>query len=143
LFTRRRNIGIPLTLLVDGEGYLVKIYRGMAQWERIREDLRRLPRAQSERSALALLFAGQYYGRAGSRLETYFLIASDCLKNGLNDEALAYFQECLRIDPRLGSVVNNIGTIHAAKGRLDTALDAYQKAARLDPQSADIQFNIG
>ena len=49
--------------------------------------------------------------------------------------ALAYFQECLRIDPRLGSVVNNMGTIYAAKGRLDMALDSYQRAERLEPQS--------
>lgn len=143
LFARRRDIGIPLTLLLDEQGYIAKVYRGSTRWEWIREDLRLLPRTQRQRITLALPFPGQYYGALGSRLEAYFLIASDCLKNGLAEEALAFFQECLKIDPRLGSVVNNIGTIYAGKGRLDTALETYERAGRLDPQSAEVQFNIG
>src|SRR6266849_2984859 len=51
---------------------------------------------------LALPFGGQYYGSLGSRLEAYFLIASDCFTHHRADEALEFFQECLRIEPRLG-----------------------------------------
>ena len=143
MFARRRDTGGPLTLLVNAEGYLAKIYREETRREWIEEDFAHLPGTARERVARALPFAGQYYGSLGSRLEAYFLIAVDCLNNAMPDESLTFFRECLRIDPRLGSVVNNIGTIHARSGRLDAALDSFRQAERLDPESADIRFNLG
>ena len=143
LFVRRREIGLPLTLLLDETGDIAKIYRGAIQKDWILADIRRLPHWRQQRAELALPFKGRYYGDLGSRLETYFLIATDCLKGNLEEEALQYFDQCLKIDPSLGEVLNNIGIIYARRANHEEALVNFRKAARLDPQSAQIHFNIG
>lgn len=143
LFVRRRETGLPLTLLLDEAGDIAKIYRGAIQSKGILADVRRLSHWRQNRAELALPFKGRYYGNLGSRLETYFLIATDCLKGNLEEEALQYFEKCLKIDPNLGGVVNNIGIIHARRADHEAALVNFRKAARLDPQSAQVHFNIG
>lgn len=143
LFARRKDMTLPVTLLVDGERRIVKIYRGEASREWIADDLRRLPRSQSERAQLALPFPAPYIGPMANRLEPYFLIGFELLQNGSYGEAMAYLDQCLRIDGGIAAVHSNVGAIHARQGRLDQALASYRKAAQLDPASAEIQFNLG
>ncbi len=143
LFARRRDMALPLTLLLDGQGRIVKIYRGSVRPEWIAEDLRRLPAYERDRKRMALPFPGQYYGSMSSRLESYFLTGLECLQVGAYDDALAYFEQCLKLDSGLAPVHSNIGSIRARQGRLQEAITIFRRAAQLDPQSADIQFNIG
>ena len=143
LFARRRDAGFPVTLLLDGRGEIVKIYRGAIRREFIIDDVRRLPMYEADRNRFALPFPGEYYGSIGNRLESFFLIALDCLQAGLDDDALNYFEQCLRLDPGLAAVHSNVGSIRARQGRLEQAIATFRRAAELDPQSADIQFNLG
>ena len=143
LFARRRDTTFPFAVLLDGEGRIVKIYRAGVSREWITEDIKQLPAYERDRILAALPFPGRYYGPAGNWLEAYFLIGLECLQAGLHDDALAYFDQCLRVDSDLAPVHSNIGSIRARQGKLDEALTALRRAARLDPQSADIQFNIG
>ena len=92
---------------------------------------------------MSLPFPGQYYGSTGSRLESYFLFGLDCMESGADEDALAYFDQCLRLDSGLAAIHSNIGSIRARQGRLEEALMIFRRAAQLDSQSADIQFNIG
>jgi tetratricopeptide (TPR) repeat protein len=143
LFARRSDIALPLTLLFDHQGRIVKIYRGGVRREWIVEDLQQLPAYERDRKSMALPFPGQYHGPMGSRLESYFLFGLDCLRAGYDDDALAYFDQCLRLDSGLAAIHSNIGSIRARQGRLEEALTIFRRAAQLDSQSSDIQFNIG
>ncbi len=143
LFARRRDMVLPLTLLLDEDGRIAKIYRGEIGRQWILDDLRRLPRNERERAELALPFPGPYHGPLGNRLEPYFLIGFECLQNGAYGDAMSYFEQCLRIDSGISAIHSNIGAVHARLGRIEESLASYRKAAELDPASADSQFNIG
>lgn len=143
LFAGRKDMTLPVTLLVDGDRRIVKIYRSVANERWISDDLRRLPRNQAERARLALPFPAPYSGQTRNRLESYFLIGYELLQDGSLTEAMAYFEECLKIDGRTAAIHSNVGAIHARQGRLENALSSYRKAAQLDPASAEIQFNLG
>jgi Tfp pilus assembly protein PilF len=143
LFTRRREMKPPLTLLLDGEDRIVKIYREYVSREWISEDLRQIAAYERDRKSVALPFHGHYAGVIGNRLEAYFLIGLESLQAGLHENALDYFEQCLRLDSGLAAVHSNIASIRARQGRLDEALKTFGQAKHLDPQSVDIQFNIG
>ncbi|HUQ93104.1 MAG TPA: FG-GAP-like repeat-containing protein [Bryobacteraceae bacterium] len=143
LFARRRDVSLPFTLLQDGTGNIAKIYRGDVNPRWILDDFRRLPQNERQRAQLALPFPGPYHGPVGNRLEPYFLIGFECLQSGSYDEAMSYFEKCLRIDPGIPALHSNIGAIHARRGQIEESLASYRKAAQLDPGSADIQFNVG
>lgn len=143
LFVRRRDIAFPLTVIVDGDGRIAKVYRSGVEREWIADDFKRMPRNERERAQLALPFPGPYLGGLGNRLEAYFLIGFECLQNGLYDDALLYFDQCLRIDDKIAAVYSNVGAIHARRGRTEQALASYRKAEQLEPGSAEVQFNLG
>ncbi len=143
LFARRTDVVLPLTLLLDEEGRIAKVYRKAIPHASILEDLRRLPLNGRQRADLALPFPAPYHGRVGNRLEPYFLIGFECLQNGFYEDALSYFEKCLRINGGIAAIHSNIGAVHAKLGRLEESLTSYRKAERLDPASADIQFNVG
>lgn len=143
LFAGRKDMTLPVTLLLDGAGRIVKIYRSAPNKQWIADDLRRLPRNQTERAQLALPFPAPYSLQTGNRLEPYFLIGYDLLQAGSLNEALAYFEECLKIDGKVAAIHSNAGAIHARQGQLQNALSSYRQAAQLDPASAEIQFNLG
>ena len=60
-----------------------------------------------------------------------------------NNEALHSFQASLRLNPRNGNVLNNIGTIYVSFKDYRSADRYYRKALKLEPQSAPILKNYG
>ncbi len=143
LFARRKDVVLPLTLLLDEEGRIAKVYRKPVPPAWILDDLRRLPQNERQRVDLALPFPAPHHGRVGNRLEPYFLIGFECLQNESYEDALSYFKKCLRINGGIAAIHSNIGAVHAKLGRLEESLTSYRNAERLDPGSADIQFNVG
>lgn len=60
-----------------------------------------------------------------------------------NNEAMRCFQASLKLNPRNGSVLNNIGTIYVSFKDYRSADRYYRKALKLEPQSAPILKNYG
>ena len=54
LFDRRRDLPIPVSLLLDKDGMIVKVYQGAVHPERLVEDLRLVPSTPAVRRALPL-----------------------------------------------------------------------------------------
>jgi len=52
---------------------------------------------------------------------------------GQRDEAMADFQEALRLNPKYVAAHNNYGTLLVELGRFDEAMKQYATAAQLDP----------
>lgn len=62
---------------------------------------------------------------------------------GKTDEAIAQFQEVLRIDPQKAEAHYNIGITSMQKGKPDDAIAQYRQALQLDPNYLDAYVNLG
>jgi tetratricopeptide (TPR) repeat protein len=62
---------------------------------------------------------------------------------GKTDEALAEYQEALRLDPAMFEAANDIGKLLFEKGRPAEALDYCIAAVRLKPDRATLRNNLG
>jgi tetratricopeptide (TPR) repeat protein len=73
------------------------------------------------------------YGLLGLALET----------DGRQGDAIAEYQNALRIKPDDASMFNNIGNCLVKEGKLKEAEDSYQHAARAKPELAVVHDNLG
>ncbi|HXG11259.1 MAG TPA: tetratricopeptide repeat protein [Gemmataceae bacterium] len=78
-------------------------------------------------------------GPAGVYLDEGVALA----QQGKPDEAVARFQEALRLRPDYAEAHYNIGIVRAEQGRTDEAIASYREALRLNPDYAPAHINLG
>ncbi len=59
------------------------------------------------------------------------------------DDAIAHYQEALRLKPDYPEALNNLGNAWRAQGKLDDALALYTTALQLEPEFAQTHNNLG
>jgi serine/threonine-protein kinase len=59
------------------------------------------------------------------------------------DEAIASFQQAIRINPKLALAHTNLGFVLYAKGQEDKAIAPFREALLLDPKNATAHYNLG
>lgn len=59
------------------------------------------------------------------------------------DEALFFFEKCLKINKNLPDIYFNLGLIYKKKGLLDISVKNYKRAIELNPNFADAYINLG
>jgi Flp pilus assembly protein TadD len=64
-------------------------------------------------------------------------------KRGRGEEAMAEFQEALRIRPNYIEAHNSLGLALSARGRLEEAMEHFREALRFDPGSIEAHNNLG
>jgi hypothetical protein len=62
--------------------------------------------------------------------------------NNLFDQAIAEFQQAIKLDPNLAAAHSNLGVVFKDLGRLDEAKACYRKAIQLKPDYADAHWNL-
>jgi tetratricopeptide (TPR) repeat protein len=63
---------------------------------------------------------------------------------GRSDEAIAQYEEALRLDPKYEEAHNNLGiALEKMPGRLDEAIAQYEEALRLMPDVPEAHYNLG
>ena len=62
---------------------------------------------------------------------------------GKADQAIAYYQKALEVNPRLPGVLYNLGISHGSKGDSETAMLYYKKALDIYPDFARALNNLG
>jgi tetratricopeptide (TPR) repeat protein len=62
---------------------------------------------------------------------------------GESNEALAHFQECIRLEPSFPEARYNLGQALASGGRMDEAIAQYTEAVRLKPDFIEAQNGLG
>lgn len=68
----------------------------------------------------------------------------NCLRReGKPDDAIAQYQEVLRLKPKSAEAHYNIGMTLTLKGRPDDAIAEYRQALQLDPKYSDAYINVG
>ena len=59
------------------------------------------------------------------------------------DDAIAHFQEAVKIEPDEAKFHNNLGNALVQKGRMDEAITHFQEALKIDPNEAEMHYNLG
>lgn len=100
-------------------------------------------------SAQAALDQGQYdkavadFQAALARsksLEGYFGLGNALTNLGRIDEAIAAYQEALRINPNHIPTLSNLGVAYYQQGRLREAQDTFRKVLSLNPDDAETHY---
>jgi tetratricopeptide (TPR) repeat protein len=60
---------------------------------------------------------------------------------GKTSEAIAHYQEAMRLDPYFVQARDNMGIILAQSGKTDEAIAQYAEALRINPEFPDAQYN--
>jgi tetratricopeptide (TPR) repeat protein len=58
-------------------------------------------------------------------------------------EAIAHYEEAVKIQPGYAEAFNNLGVAFGAQGRLDEAIERFQKSLGLKPDNAEAHNNLG
>jgi Flp pilus assembly protein TadD len=141
MFDRRQQMEFPTSLLIDGEGKVVRIYRGYADPAQILKDAGSLPATAEERLRRALPFPGRSF--RGPLHHNYFSYGVAYLQYEYFDEALAAFQQSIENGAANGAAWYNVGLIYLNQGKFDDARSSLEKAVELDPANADAWNNLG
>jgi len=120
LFEYRRDLSLPLVLLVDGEGRARKIYADIPPAAQMRSDLARIDRSH----ALALPFPGKYYLNPR---RNYFKLGAAFYWAGYPERALPYLAETLRARPGNWKALQAMARIQLELGRDKEALASFQQ----------------
>jgi len=131
MFDRRRDLGMPTTLLIDARGFIVKVYQGSVDVERLQSDQGHIPRTSEDRAGLALPFPGVLY--LGQFQRNAFAYASAFLERGYLDAALASCRLMIENNPSSAEVYYLLGAIHLKKLQPEEARENFERCLKLQP----------
>ncbi|HTB12793.1 MAG TPA: FG-GAP-like repeat-containing protein [Bryobacteraceae bacterium] len=120
LFEYRKDLSLPLVLLVDGESRARKIYPDIPSTAQMHSDLARIDQSH----ALALPFPGKYYLNPR---RNYFKLGAAFYWAGYPDRALPYLAETLRAHPENWKALHAVARIQLELGRSRDALQSFQQ----------------
>ena len=141
LFDRRRDLGLPTSFLVDGDGMIVKVYQGQAQPDQIRADMKAAPSNEAERLGRALPFAGTHYRGTFQRNEFTYGVAM--FQHGYLDEAMASFRQVIAAKPDYAEGYYNLGTLSLQRHEYEEARRYLEQAVKLKPNYPEAWNNLG
>jgi tetratricopeptide (TPR) repeat protein len=138
LFDYRTALTLPLLFLIDGQGFVHKIYPDIPSAGVLRADFDRLN--HPERLSFALPFAGKYHALPR---RNHFRMGAAFYWAGYPEQSLLYFEEALRNDPDNARTQLAIGHIHLEAGRHANARVHLERAVALNPESGDAWNDLG
>ena len=77
-----------------------------------------------------------------SRAEGYALLGLVCTAEKNYSEALAAFQQGLKLKPKSTGIRNDLGNLYVAQGNLDLAEKEFREVVRLNPADYDGNYNL-
>jgi len=78
-----------------------------------------------------------------SSIEGYSLLGVVDTEEKNYAEALAAFQQGLKLSPKSIGIRNDLGNLYVAQGKIDLAEKEFREALRLDPADHDGDYNLG
>ncbi|MGB7593136.1 MAG: tetratricopeptide repeat protein, partial [Terriglobia bacterium] len=141
MFDRRRNLGLPTTFLIDPKGFIVKVYQGPVDAERLNADCHRIPHTPEDRVRLTLPFPGKLY--LGDFRRNMFTYGAAFSQAGYYDQAIREFTLALETDPDYAEAHYNLGTLYLKQGKPEEARRHLQRALELRHEYPDALNNLG
>ena len=59
------------------------------------------------------------------------------------EDAVNYFEQCLKIDPEYVAAINGLGVVYKEKNQFDQAIDFFKQAFEIKSDFYDTNFNLG
>jgi len=141
MFDRQRDMPIPLSLLLDRNGMVVKVYQGFVDSARLLSDSAAIPADQQMRVRRALPFPGLLVHDAFERNEFTYGVA--LYQHGFIDQAAESFRQVIAAKPDNADAYYNLGTLNLRRNRLDEAKQFLERTVELRPNFAEAWNNLG
>jgi len=145
-----RLLPIPSSLLIDGEGRLMVIYKGPVGVDQVLADLSQSSLSTEERFKRMFPYGGQAIDHpraekvlADSINNNIYSFAFELQTSKRNTSAMALYRDLLRRDPNMTVAHIALGNLSLVKNDLENATKHFQQAAKVDPQSNDAHFGLG
>lgn len=141
MFDRHRDLGVPTSLLIDGDGMIVKIYQGTVHAERLVEDLKSVPKTAAERMRKGLPFGGTLYQGEFTRNDFTYGVA--LFQNGYLEQAAASFEQVIAAKPSEPEAYYNLGTLYLRQNQMEKARQNLEQAVKLRANHPEAWNNLG
>jgi tetratricopeptide (TPR) repeat protein len=141
LHDRRRDMPIPISFLVDGEGMIVKVYEGTAVPESLLKDLKSVLASPDARKRMALPFPGRLIQSAFLRNDFTYGVAM--YQHGYFDQAAESFQQVIAAKPDNADAYYNLGTLNLRMKNYDQARQYLEQTLKLRPNYPEAWNNLG
>lgn len=157
VFDRTARFTIPVSFLVDQDGWIVAVYRGPVSVDVLLRHLDALDSNPDERRQLAVPFPGSWYGRSGdvdlaglaSMFREFFVEDTERYLN-LSLEQLAASRlddphskgRQLRLDDERVKAHRQLVVLMREQGRWEEAIMHARQAVDIQPQSRDAQYDL-
>jgi len=131
LFDRHRDMSLPTSFLINGDGCIVKIYQGALNAEHVGQDILRIPTTDPERLARALPFPSAKYGLMFGR--NYLSSGALFFQRGYLEQAQVSFQQALHDDPDSAEALYGIGSVYLNQNKNADARQMFERCVKLKP----------
>ncbi len=135
LFDRHRDLILPTSFLIDKEGFIVKIYQGSIDAERIAQDLGNIPQTTAQRLAKALPFP--VVSDATEFRRNYLSLGSVFFQRGYYEQSEACFHTALQDDPNSAEAHYGFGSACLKLQKTDEARASFERVTQLHPTYPD------
>jgi tetratricopeptide (TPR) repeat protein/peroxiredoxin len=141
LHDRRRDMPIPISFLVDGEGMIVKTYEGIAVPERLLADVKSVPANPEARMRAALPFPGRLVQTSFQRNDFTYGVAM--YQHGYFQQAAVSFEQVIAAKPDNADAYYNLGTLNLRMKNYDQARQNLEQTLKLRPNYPEAWNNLG
>jgi len=141
MFDRRRDLGLPASFLVDGDGMIVKVYQGLIDLERVIQDVTSLPMTADERFRRALPLGGTLHQDVFQRNAFTYGVAF--FQRGFLEQAEASFRQVVAVKPNDPEAYYNLGTLYLRRNALAEARQYLEQTVKLRAQYPEAWNNLG
>jgi tetratricopeptide (TPR) repeat protein/peroxiredoxin len=135
LFDRHRDLSLPTSFLIDGQGEIVKVYQGVINPDHVEQDFPHIPRTPSERLAKALPWPG--VSETFEFARNYLSYGSIFFQRGYFEQAESFFRQALRDDPASAEAYYGVGSACLNLQKTAEARASFQHAIELAPSYPD------
>jgi tetratricopeptide (TPR) repeat protein/peroxiredoxin len=141
LFDRRRDLGIPTSFLLDGEGMIVKVYQGQVDMQLLVEDVKSVPTTRTDRLRRATPFPGTVFQSTFERNDFTYGVA--LFQHGYLEQAAESFQQVVAAKPEDPDAYYNLGTLALRRNDFTAARQYLEQTLKLRPNYPEAWNNLG
>jgi tetratricopeptide (TPR) repeat protein/thiol-disulfide isomerase/thioredoxin len=133
LFDRRQDIGLPMSFLLDEQGRVLKVYKGVTASAEILQDL-------TAKDRPSVPFPGKWFGDKPER--NYVELATALAEHGLGLESVPYFERAISRGKPSVEALNNYAGVLLELGELPRAEELLLKTLTEYPRQVDALTNL-
>ena len=141
LFDRRRDLSLPTSFLLDDNGFIVKVYRGLVTADQLNQDRNSVPRTPADRLQNALPFPGTLCQDEFRR--NAFTHAVAFFQHGYLDQAAETFKQVIAARPNQSEAYYNLGTLYLRRNAYSEARTNLEQAVKLRRNYPEAWNNLG